>query len=69
MNDIKLNEQIAFLRQQKGITQETLARLLGVTNQTISKWESGQCFTDIPAGSYCKQRAGSAQLCFEKILL
>ena len=47
MNDIKLNEQIALLRHRKGITQETLARLLGVTNQTISKWESGQCFPDI----------------------
>ena len=47
MNMIKINEQISFLRHQKGITQEALARLLGVTNQTISKWESGQCCPDI----------------------
>lgn len=44
---MKLNEQIAFLRRQKGITQEELARVLGVTNQTVSKWESAQCCPDI----------------------
>ena len=47
MNGIKTSEQIGFLRRQKGITQEVLARHLGVTNQTISKWESGQCCPDI----------------------
>ena len=43
MNGIRINEQIAFLRREKGITQETLAKHLNVTNQTVSKWESGQC--------------------------
>lgn len=38
---IKLNEQIAFLRKTKSITQEDLASALGVTNQAVSKWESG----------------------------
>lgn len=47
MNGMKISEQIGFLRRQKGITQEVLARHLGVTNQTISKWESGQCCPDI----------------------
>ena len=47
MNTIKLQEQIAFLRKQKGFTQEELAKALGVTNQAVSKWESGQCFPDI----------------------
>ncbi|HWT74766.1 MAG TPA: helix-turn-helix transcriptional regulator [Mobilitalea sp.] len=47
MNAFKLNEQIAFLRKQKGITQEELAQALGVTNQTISKWESAACCPDI----------------------
>ena len=28
MNGIRINEQIAFLRREKGITQETLANLL-----------------------------------------
>ena len=47
MNDNRICEQISFLRRQKGITQETLARHFGVTNQTVSKWESGQCYPDI----------------------
>ncbi len=47
MSTIKISEQIAFLRKQKGLTQEELANILGVTNQAVSKWESGQCCPDI----------------------
>ncbi len=47
MNTINIKEQIAFLRKQKGLTQEELAKELGVTNQAVSKWESGQCCPDI----------------------
>lgn len=42
-----INETIARLRKQKGITQEELANSLGVTNQAVSKWESEQCCPDI----------------------
>ena len=38
---MKINEKIAALRKQKGITQGELAQEFGVTNQSVSKWESG----------------------------
>lgn len=44
---MKLNENIANLRKEKNITQEELATAIGVTNQSVSKWESGQCCPDI----------------------
>lgn len=47
MTTLKINEQIAFFRKQKGLTQEELANALGVTNQAVSKWESAQCCPDI----------------------
>lgn len=47
MYNIKIGEQIGFLRRQKNMTQENLANAIGVTNQAVSKWESGQCCPDI----------------------
>ena len=44
---MNIGEQILFLRKNKGITQEQLATKLGVSNQAVSKWESGQCYSDI----------------------
>ena len=47
MPEIVINQQIASLRKNKGITQEELAVHLGVTNQTVSKWELAACCPDI----------------------
>ena len=34
-------ERLKTLRQAKGLTQEELAKRIGVTKQTISNWENG----------------------------
>lgn len=44
---MKFNEKIIFLRKQKGMTQEALAFKLGVSRQSVSKWETGECEPDI----------------------
>ena len=35
------------LRKEKGITQSDLAEILGVSFQTISKWENGVTIPDV----------------------
>lgn len=42
-----IGSQIAHHRKQRNLTQEALAQRLGVTNQAVSKWESGQACPDI----------------------
>ena len=44
---MQLNENIIRLRRARGLTQEDLARALGVSNQAVSKWESGLNCPDI----------------------
>lgn len=41
-------DRIRRLREQKGLTQEELAKLLGTTKQTIHKYEKG-IVTNIPS--------------------
>ena len=42
-----MHEIIVRYRKNLGLTQEALAQRLGVTNQAVSKWESGQSCPDI----------------------
>lgn len=44
---MSLGNKIAFYRKKMNITQDVLARQLGVTNQAVSKWESDQCCPDV----------------------
>lgn|GEM_PF-6413832 len=39
--------KIRQLRKEKGLTQDELAKLLGVTNQAVSKWENGLSYPDV----------------------
>ena len=43
----KVGKFIENLRKEKGLTQQDLAEKLSVTNQAVSKWESGKNLPDI----------------------
>ncbi len=45
--EINMKDKLRSLRQQKNITQETLANYLGITSQSVGKWERGEGFPDI----------------------
>ena len=45
--EINLKEKLRALRQRKNITQEALAKHLGITPQSVGKWERGEGFPDI----------------------
>ncbi len=47
MDRYKFGEFIYQKRKKKGLTQEEMGRLLGVTNKAISKWEVGETFPDV----------------------
>ena len=39
---MELYERLRELRKKAGYSQETLAEMLGISRQAVSKWESGQ---------------------------
>lgn len=41
MDMISIGKFISALRKEKGLTQEQLGEKLGVTNKTVSRWETG----------------------------
>ena len=43
----KIGKFIALNRKNNGLTQEQLAEKLGVTNKTISRWETGKYMPDL----------------------
>ena len=47
MDTAKTGAYLASLRKNAGMTQQDAADRLGVSNKTVSKWESGGGFPDI----------------------
>lgn len=45
--EIRICENIRRLRKEKNYTQETLANMLSITPQSVSKWERGEGYPDI----------------------
>lgn len=47
MKKITLSRNLSFLRKENNYSQEDLAEKIGVTRQSIAKWESGESLPDI----------------------
>jgi len=45
------HEKLLFLRKKQGFSQEALAEKLGVSRQTVAKWESGESMPDLATAS------------------
>lgn len=44
---LKIGETIKRLRKEREITQEEFAEVLGVSCQSVSRWENGTCYPDM----------------------
>ena len=44
---LQIGKRIRELRRARNITQEKLAELLGVSFQSVSRWEAGTCYPDM----------------------
>jgi len=44
---LRIGETIKALRREHELTQESLAEQLGVTCQSVSRWETGACYPDL----------------------
>lgn len=56
MEHIATGKFITKKRKEQNLTQEQLAERLGVSNKTISKWETGKCMPDYSIiESLCKE--------------
>lgn len=47
MDQKKIGSFLKSLRKEKGITQEQLAEVLGVSGRTVSRWETGYNMPDL----------------------
>ena len=45
--NLAIGQRIKAFRKEKDITQEQLAEMLGVSCQSVSRWESGVCYPDM----------------------
>jgi len=41
------SEKLKYLRKEKGVSQEELAKVIHVTRQSVSKWETGTAYPDM----------------------
>lgn len=44
---MQLGQAIAQIRKERGLTQETFAKMFNVTRQTVSNWENEKSYPDL----------------------
>jgi len=44
---LQIGEKLKELRHSSGVTQDRLAEVLGVSSQSVSRWELGICYPDL----------------------
>ena len=44
---LQIGEKLKELRHKNGVTQDQLAEMLGVSSQSVSRWELGICYPDL----------------------
>lgn len=47
MDQVKIGQFLSTVRREKGLTQEQLGERLGVSQRTVSRWETGRNMPDI----------------------
>lgn len=65
MQKLAVGKILQGLRKAKGITQEQLSEILGVSCAAISKWENEQMYPDISFFSY----SCTILQCFNRLLI
>ena len=58
MDLIRIGSFLAELRREKGLTQQALGERLGVTNKTVSRWETGCYLPDVEMLSLLSEEFG-----------
>lgn len=49
VTNMNYSEKIKFLREQLLLTQDELAKILGVNSITVCRWETGKCEPNMKA--------------------
>lgn len=57
-----LAENLALLRNIRGMTQEEVAEVIGISRQSYSKWEQGETIPDIENATGWQSSTGSPSM-------
>lgn len=44
---MEFKDKLAVLRSERGLSQEALGEMIGISRQTVAKWKLGQGYPDI----------------------